>query len=125
MTSLPSRDRVSSVSQFVHNPSLLQNWSLFILYSKFFVHRINDRCLPENFQKLSQAIWAFYLCVGGSHSASVPRSSLARVHREFVQHIVEDEVDGQEEKKDDRREDEQQREESGEREENQTHNMSA
>ena len=43
------------------------------------------------------------------------------VHMEFVHHIVEDEVDGQ----DDRREDRQQREESGEAEENQTHNMSA
>ena len=30
----------------------------------------------------------------GSYSARVPRSSLAEVHREFVHHIVEDEVDG-------------------------------
>ena len=37
-------------------------------------------------------------------------SSLARVHREFVHHIVEDEVDGQEEGQDDKREDGQQRE---------------
>ena len=62
--------------------------------------------------------------VRGSHLAKVSKSSLARVHREFVQHIVEDEV-GQEEKQDDKIEDEQQREESGEVEENQTHNMSA
>ena len=34
----------------------------------------------------------------GSYSARVPRSSLAEVHREFVHHIVEDEVDGQEER---------------------------
>ena len=50
---------------------------------------------------------------------------LAEVHREFVHHIVEDEVDGQEERQDDRREDSQQRKENGEVEENQTHNMSA
>ena len=43
-------------------------------------------------------------CVRESYSGRVPRSSLAEVHREFVLHIVEDEVDGQE---------------------NQTHNMSA
>ena len=49
----------------------------------------------------------------GSYSARVPRSSLAEVHREFVHHIVEDEVDGQEEGQDDKREDGQQREESG------------
>ena len=56
----------------------------------------------------------------------VPRSSLlAEVHGEFVHHIVEDEVDGQEERQDDRIEERQQREESGEVEENQTHNMSA
>ena len=60
-----------------------------------------------------------------SYSARVPRSSLAEAHREFVHHIVEDEVDGQEERQDDRREDGQQGEESGEVEENQTHNMSA
>ena len=41
--------------------------------------------------------------VRGSYSASVPRSSLARVHREFVNHIVEDEADGQEEGQDDKR----------------------
>ena len=60
----------------------------------------------------------------GSYSARVPRSSLAEVHREFVHHIVEEEVDGQEEKQDDRREDRQQEEERGEVAENQTHNMS-
>ena len=61
----------------------------------------------------------------GSYSARVPRSSLAEVHREFVHHNVEDEVDGQEERQDDEREDRQQREEHGEVEEDQTHNMSA
>ena len=61
----------------------------------------------------------------GSYSARVPRSSFAGVHRGFVLHILEDEVDDQEERQDDRREDEKQREESGEVEENQTHNMSA
>ena len=45
----------------------------------------------------------------GSYSARVPRSSLARVHREFVHHIVEGEVDGQEEGQDDKRENGQQR----------------
>ena len=61
----------------------------------------------------------------GSYSARVPRSSSSKVHSEFVHHIVEDDVDGQEERQDDRREDRQQGEESGEVEENQTHNMSA
>ena len=60
----------------------------------------------------------------GSYSARVPRSSSAGVHREFV-HIVEDEVDGQEEGQDEKREDGQQREGSGVVEESQTHNMSA
>ena len=63
--------------------------------------------------------------VRGSYSARVPRSSLVEVHRKFVQHIVEEEADGQEDRQDDWREDRQQREESGEVEENQTHNMSA
>ena len=63
--------------------------------------------------------------VRGSYSARVPRSSLESVHREFVHHILEDEVEGQEEGQDDRRDDGQQGEESGEVEENQTHNMSA
>ena len=55
----------------------------------------------------------------------VPRSSLAGVHREFVHHIVEDEVDGQEERQDDKREDGQQGEESGEVAESQNKHMSA
>ena len=63
--------------------------------------------------------------VRGSYSARVPRSSFGRVRREFIHHMMEDEVDGQEERLDDRREDRQQREESGEVEENQTHNMNA
>ena len=61
----------------------------------------------------------------GSYSARVPRSSLARVHRKFVHHIVEDEVDGQEEGQDDKREDGEHREESGVVEENQNKHMSA
>ena len=65
------------------------------------------------------------LLVTGSYSARVRRSSLVRVHREFVHHIVEDEAHGQEERQDDRREDRQQREENGQVEENQIHNMSA
>ena len=32
--------------------------------------------------------------VRGSYSVRVPRSSIASVHREFVHHIVKDEVDG-------------------------------
>ena len=63
--------------------------------------------------------------VRGSYSARVPRSSLARVHREFVHHILEDEVDGQEEGQDDKREDGEQREESGVVEESQNKHMSA
>ena len=63
--------------------------------------------------------------VRGSYSARVPRSSLPELHREFVHHIVEDEVRGQDERQDGRREDRQQGEESGEVEENQTRNMSA
>ena len=54
----------------------------------------------------------------GSYSARVPRSSSAEVHREFVHHIVEDEVDGPEERQEDEREDGQQREENREIEEN-------
>ena len=63
--------------------------------------------------------------VRGSYSARVPRSSLAEVHSEFVHHIVENEVDGQEEGQDDRREDGQRREESGVVEESQNKHMSA
>ena len=40
-----------------------------------------------------------------AYSARVPRSSSARVHKEFVHHVLEDEVDGQEEGQDDKRED--------------------
>ena len=45
------------------------------------------------------------------------------MHREFVHHIVEDEVDGQEEGQDDKREDGEQREESGVVEESQNKHM--
>ena len=51
--------------------------------------------------------------VKGSYSARVSRTPLARVHREFVHHIVDDEVDGQEEGQDDKREDGQQKKKSG------------
>ena len=64
-------------------------------------------------------------CVRGSYSARVPRSSLARVHREFVHHILEDEVDGQEEGQDDKREDSEQGEESGIVEKSRNKHMSA
>ena len=47
------------------------------------------------------------------------------MHSEFVHHIVEDEVDGQEEEHVDKREDGQQREESGVVEESQNKHMSA
>ena len=43
--------------------------------------------------------------MGGSFSARVPRSS-AELHRGFVHHILEDEVDGQKEGQGDQREDE-------------------
>ena len=49
----------------------------------------------------------------GSYSAGVPRSSLAEVHKEFVHHILEDEVDGQKEGQGDKKEDGEEREESG------------
>ena len=54
----------------------------------------------------SQSLFAHlsHECVRGSYSAMVPRSSLGGVHREFVHHIAEDEVDGQEERQDDKRE---------------------
>ena len=45
------------------------------------------------------------------------------MHREFVHHILKDEVDGQEEGQDDKREDGQQREESGVVEESQNKHM--
>ena len=44
----------------------------------------------------------------GSYSATVPRSSLAGVHRVFVLFIVEEEAESQEDEPDDRREDGQQ-----------------
>ena len=50
--------------------------------------------------------------VGGSFSARVPRSS-AEVHREFVHHILEDEVDGQKERQGDQREDDEEGEVNG------------
>ena len=62
--------------------------------------------------------------VRGSYLARVPRSLLARVHRVFVLHIVEEEAEDQVDEKDDRREIGQQ-EEEGRVAENQTHNMSA
>ena len=57
--------------------------------------------------------------------SSGDRSSSTGVHREFVHHIVEDEVEGQEERQDDKREDGQQREGSGEVAESQNNHMSA
>ena len=59
----------------------------------------------------------------GSYSARVPRFSITSVHKEFVHHILEDEVDRQDEGQDDKREDGQQREEkwSSRRESEQTH----
>ena len=62
--------------------------------------------------------------VRGSCSARVPKSSLARVHKVFVLHIMEEEAESQEDEQDDRRE-ERQQEEEGRVAENQTHNMSA
>ena len=47
--------------------------------------------------------------VRGSYSARVPRSSLARVRRVLVPHIMEEEGEYQEDEKDDGREDGQQR----------------
>ena len=49
----------------------------------------------------------------GSYSARVPRSSLAEVHREFVHHILEDEVDGQKGGQGDKREDGEEGKENG------------
>ena len=50
--------------------------------------------------------------MGGSFSARVPRSS-AEVRRVFVHHILEDEVDGQEEGQGDQREDGEEEEVNG------------
>ena len=58
-----------------------------------------------------------------SYSARVPGSSFAGVHREFVHHILEDEVDGQEEGQDEKREDDEQREEIGVVEESQNNHI--
>ena len=63
--------------------------------------------------------------MGGSYSARAPRCSIAGVHREFVHHIVEDEVDGQEEGQDDKREEMVSREESGVVEKSQNKHISA
>ena len=49
----------------------------------------------------------------GSYSARVPRSSFAEVHREFVHHILEDEVDGQKEGQGEKKEDGEEGEENG------------
>ena len=46
-------------------------------------------------------------------------------HREFVHHILEEEIDGQEKGQDDKREDSEQSEESGVVEESQNKHMSA
>ena len=54
--------------------------------------------------------------VGGSFSARVPRSS-AEVHREFIHHILEDEVDGQKEEEGDQRENGEEEEVNGDVEE--------
>ena len=53
----------------------------------------------------------------------MPRSSFAGVHREFVHHILEDEVEGQKEGQDDKREDGERREGSGVVEESQNKHM--
>ena len=50
--------------------------------------------------------------VGGSFSARVPRSS-AELHRDFSDHILEDEVDRQEEEQGDQRDGDEEREENG------------
>ena len=78
VTSLPSRDPLSFVSQFVQIPSLLQQLELVdLVLQNLSVHRAIDRCLPENFHKLSQALWSQPLwaqnlwercCAGFRHS---------------------------------------------------------
>ena len=60
--------------------------------------------------------------VKGPFLARVPRSSLARVGRVLVSHIMEEEAEDQENEKDDRREDGQQRVE-GRVEENQNNHI--
>ena len=49
----------------------------------------------------------------GSYSGRVPRSSLEKVHREFVHRILDDEVDGQKEGQGEKREDGEEGEERG------------
>ena len=61
----------------------------------------------------------------GSYSARVPRSSLARVRRVLVSHIMEEEGEDQEDEKDDRREDRQQEVEGGIAESQNNHIVSA
>ena len=60
--------------------------------------------------------------MGGSFSAKVPRSS-AEVRRVFAHHMLEDEVDGQNERQVDQREDVEEGEESGVVEESQNKHM--
>ena len=67
----------------------------------------------------------YNLDVRGSFSARVPRSSLARVHRVFVLHIVEEDADDQENERDDRRESGQQEVEERVAESQNNHIMSA
>ena len=43
----------------------------------------------------------------------MPKSSLAEMYKEFVHHILEDEVDGQKKRQNDKREDGEEREENG------------
>ena len=47
-------------------------------------------CLCANCVDITSALVSERVALG-----KVPRSSLAEVHKEFVHHIVEDEVDGQ------------------------------
>ena len=63
--------------------------------------------------------------VGGSFSARVPRSS-AELHRGFVQHILEDEVDWQKEEQGDQREEDEEEKVNGDVEAiRETHNNNA
>ena len=59
--------------------------------AKYLCHLKNSEVEPK-FQKYNGRV-----VVRGSYSARVPRSSMAEVHREFVHHNLEDEVDGQKE----------------------------
>ena len=92
------------------------------LHSMITFHRANTRGSRAGRLRIAHLCVLNTIVLRGSYSARVPRSSLARVHKEFVHHIVEDEA-GQEERQDDRREDEQQREESGVVEESQNKHM--